>query len=217
MLYVCTDLYNVTGNQVLFESLIPNQLKRLVLFEDFNDEYITLFQGVYDLLDAEPIRTANLAVSKALAEASLSLEHLSASFTVDAKYFFRAPQSTWTWNKLATLVLTSGLLTPSHSSTEINDMLQAAAAAAMSMPALTAMELWNGGRGFPVSSNTKQPRFRSLPQLLGEAVGIYHWSLVWSGLGRPWQPSPLDVGFTLSKNGSTPTLSSGVMVTLFVV
>ncbi|KAF2186584.1 hypothetical protein K469DRAFT_686971 [Zopfia rhizophila CBS 207.26] len=135
------------SSQWLIESLIPNQLTRMVLFEDFNYDYVTMFQGVYELLDAEPVRTADFAVTRALAEASLDLEHLSASFIVDARYFFQARQPTWVWNELVSLVLTSRLLCPDESHAEINDILQATAVAAMKTPRLNAMELWNGGKG----------------------------------------------------------------------
>ena len=122
-------------------------MRRIVLFEDFNDDYITTFQGTVESLDAEPVRTADVAISTALAEASLNLEHLSASFIVDARDFFHAIHSTWVWSKLLSLVLTSRLLVPSESHVEINGILQAAAAAVMKMPRLNAMELWNGGKG----------------------------------------------------------------------
>ena len=130
----------------LFKSLIPNQLKRVVLFEDFNDEYMAIFQGVHRALDAEPVRIADGAVGTALAEASLDLEHLSASFIVDARDFFEAIHSTWVWSKLLSLVLTSRLLVPGGSLTKISSMLQAAAAAVMKMPRLNTMELWNCGK-----------------------------------------------------------------------
>ncbi|KAF2230735.1 hypothetical protein EV356DRAFT_508198, partial [Viridothelium virens] len=62
---------------------------------------------MHRVVDAEPVRTASATVSKALAEASLDLEYLSASFIVDAREFFRATHSTWTWSKPLSLVLTS--------------------------------------------------------------------------------------------------------------
>jgi len=67
----------------------------MVVFEDFNDDYSAVFQGVASLLNAEHIRTASFAISKAIAEASLNLEHLSASFVTDAKYFFQVYQPCW--------------------------------------------------------------------------------------------------------------------------
>ena len=119
----------------------------MVLFEDFNDDYVTPFQGLYEPGNLEPVRTADVAVGTALAEASLDLEHLSASFIVEAREFFQAIHSTWIWSKLLSLVLTSRLLVPGGSYAEINGILQEAAAAVMKMSRLNAMELWNGGRG----------------------------------------------------------------------
>ena len=118
------------------KSLIPNQLGRVVLFEDLNDDYGAAFQGVDQLFDVEPIRTANVAVGEALAEASLKLEYLSASFIVDARHFLQARRPTWVWGKLLALALTSRSLTPGTNNSEINDLLHAAAVAATKMPKL---------------------------------------------------------------------------------
>jgi hypothetical protein len=94
----------------MFRSLqVPNQLRRIVLFEDPNDVYISVFEG-------HPVpgvyAGATHETSPALAEASLSLENLSASYIADALYFFQARKSTWVWENLASLVLTSTLLLP---------------------------------------------------------------------------------------------------------
>jgi len=81
-----------------------------------------------------------------VALASLRLEHLAASFIVDASHFFEIEPS-WEWPNLTSLALTSKLLTPDENSIEIGAMLQAAAAAAMKMPQLETMEIWNGRKG----------------------------------------------------------------------
>ncbi|KAH6854567.1 hypothetical protein B0I37DRAFT_422169 [Chaetomium sp. MPI-CAGE-AT-0009] len=98
-----------------------NRIKRLTVFENFH-----------------PHRIAALA--------SLKLEHLAASFIVDARYFFEIEPS-WAWPNLTSLALTSTLLVPGEDSTEIEAVLRAAAAAAMKMPRLETMEIWNGRRG----------------------------------------------------------------------
>ncbi|KAL8917740.1 MAG: hypothetical protein Q9208_007792 [Pyrenodesmia sp. 3 TL-2023] len=131
----------------LFESPVFRRLRRLVLFEDSSDDYVTAFRGVQGGYNAELVRTADIAVSKALAEASLEFQHLSASFIVDARWFFEARQPCWAWNQLTSLVLTSQLLNPYESHAVANQLFQGAAAAAMEMPMLTTMELWNGGEG----------------------------------------------------------------------
>jgi hypothetical protein len=78
-----------------------------------------------------------------VALASLQLEHLAASFLVDARHFF-AIEPSWEWPNLTSLVLTSKVLRPGEDPLEIGAMLQAAAAAAMRMPRLETMEIWNG-------------------------------------------------------------------------
>ncbi|KAF2810508.1 uncharacterized protein BDZ99DRAFT_563683 [Mytilinidion resinicola] len=103
-----------------------NSLKKLVIFEDFNDTYIAIWQGVHELFRAEPVRIANSAVTRALAEASLTLEYLSAAFIVDAGPFLDACQSNsnWTWKELVSLTITSRQLVPDGDPTNINDMLE---------------------------------------------------------------------------------------------
>jgi len=86
-------------------------------------------------------------VSRAVANLSLGLEHLSASFIVDAGDFSYAREPSWKWPNLTSLALTSRLLAPNKSPAEIGYMLQAAAAAAMEMPNLETMEIWNGQEG----------------------------------------------------------------------
>jgi hypothetical protein len=86
-------------------------------------------------------------VSRKLARASLHLTTLSASFMADAGHFFAARQDSWTWDKLTSLVLTSRLLTDDADTSDINNMLRDAAVAAVKMPRLETMELWNGRRG----------------------------------------------------------------------
>ena len=125
----------------LLESLAPSKLRRLVLFENFNQRY------PLSIPDCEPIRIPTSSVSQVVANASLKLEHLSASFMVDASYFFHACERSWRWPNLTSLALTSQLLAPNESQIEIDNMLQAAASAAMKMPNLETMEIWNGREG----------------------------------------------------------------------
>lgn len=91
-----------------------------------------------------------------LARASRQLQHLSASFSVDAKDFFQPfwpqslptgtePTQDWVWNSLETLALTSLLLShPTQPQAEINYLLEAASLAVRRMPRLLTLELWNG-------------------------------------------------------------------------
>ena len=130
----------------MIEAYLPKGLKRISLFEDFNEDYTALFQGGPSIRQADPVRIAEPAVSAAFAYRSLDLEQLSVSFMADARYFFQARQPLWTWNHLQSLALTSRLLTHRANHGEISDLLQDAGTAALYMPRLRIMALWNGGK-----------------------------------------------------------------------
>lgn len=104
-----------------------------MVFENFNQWYPAIMQrfslGV-DRSGCDIIRNPAPAVGQRVALASLKLEHLTASFIVDASHFFKIELS-WEWPLLSSLVLTSNLLTPDENPIEIGAMLQAAAAAAL--------------------------------------------------------------------------------------
>lgn len=97
----------------LFESIqrFNGNLKRLVLFENFNQQYSVYMQrfpfGVEES-GCDIIRKPAPAVSRIVALTSLKLEHLAASFIVDASHFFNIEPS-WEWPNLTSLVLTSKL------------------------------------------------------------------------------------------------------------
>ncbi|KIM93718.1 hypothetical protein OIDMADRAFT_61355 [Oidiodendron maius Zn] len=154
--------------QYLFESIprFNNNLKRLFVFENFNQQYPAImqrFQFGEDLTRCDSTRNPAPAVSQMVALASLKLEHLAASFIVDASHFFKIEPS-WEWPNLKSLVLTSKLLTPDENSIEIGAMLQAAAAAAIKMPQLETMEIWNGRKGF--AALFKYQAFRDIQQAM---------------------------------------------------
>jgi len=90
-----------------------------------------------------------------IALASLKLEHLAASFIGDASHFFEIEPS-WEWPNLISIVLTSKVLTPDENSINIGAMLQAAAVAALKMPQLETMEIWNGRKGWRLSSSIRR-------------------------------------------------------------
>ncbi|KAF4972809.1 hypothetical protein FSARC_709 [Fusarium sarcochroum] len=129
--------------QLLFESLTSYNIRKLVIFENFNEYYLSSLK----FHDCDRIRIPNPNISRVIASASLGLEELSASFIVDASYFLNACQTSWLWPNLTSIVLTSRLLTPLKSRASINSMLVAAAAAAENMPKLKTMEIWNGRKG----------------------------------------------------------------------
>lgn len=151
-----------------FESIqrFNNNLKRLVVFENFNQQYPVImqrFMGGVDLAECHSLRNPAPAVSRMVTLASLKLEHLAASFIVDARHFFEIEPS-WEWPNLTSLVLTSKLLTPNGNSIEIGAMLQAAAAAAIKMPQLETMEIWNGRKG--LAALFKYQAFRNIREAI---------------------------------------------------
>lgn len=137
--------------QLLFKPLASSKLRRVTLFENFDQQYENLFDDKihwnYEI-DLRPncvgMRIPTSGVSYAVAKASLKLEYLLASFIVDARLFFDACEPSWEWPNMTSLALTSPLLTPHESPTKIDEMLQMAAAVAMKMPNLSSMEIWNG-------------------------------------------------------------------------
>lgn len=66
---------------------------------------------------------------------------------IDASYFFEACKGSRKWETLTCLALTSRVLTDDADVAEINGMLRDAAAAALKMPKLETLELWNGRKG----------------------------------------------------------------------
>lgn len=133
---------------------LPASLKFITLFEEFNEDYNNRLH--FDFLLRRPIaevrpeliRTPSKLLSAAIAEKSLSLEELYASYMVDAKDFFEACKPGWSWNSLTSVALTSQLLTldrPKHWDA-IKVMLVNAATAALRMPQLRALDIWNGRR-----------------------------------------------------------------------
>ncbi|KAK3320541.1 hypothetical protein B0T19DRAFT_403187 [Cercophora scortea] len=139
------------GFHDLFESIQRSNihLKKLVVFENFHQQYPAIlqrFQFGKDLERCDSTRNPYPAVSRMVALASLSLEHLAASFLVDARHFF-AIEPSWEWPNLTSLALTSKELRLGEDPARIEAMLHAAAAAAMRMPRLETMEIWNGRKG----------------------------------------------------------------------
>ncbi|KAK1845415.1 hypothetical protein CCHR01_11965 [Colletotrichum chrysophilum] len=140
-------------------------------------QHITDKDGV-DLAQCDSLRKPDPAVSRILALASLKLEHLAASFIVDASSFFEI-QPAWEWPSLISLTLTSRLLRPDGNLVEIEAMLRAAAAAAaaVKMPKLVTMEIWNGRKG--LSSLFRYQAFRNMAQ------AVVLWRGTWKFVMKP--------------------------------
>ncbi|KAJ3490825.1 hypothetical protein NLG97_g5705 [Lecanicillium saksenae] len=138
---LCYEPWREWGNQTLIESFPQTQLRKLAIFENFNDAYPERY------FQAPAIRVPSPVVSQKLARASLQLTMLSASFIVDAGHFFAILQTSWTWDILTSLALTSRVLTNDADPLETDGMLKEAASAALKMPRLDTMEIWNARRG----------------------------------------------------------------------
>ncbi|OIW32387.1 hypothetical protein CONLIGDRAFT_678788 [Coniochaeta ligniaria NRRL 30616] len=145
VLQVVTKL--VIRYQIMIERDLPKGLKRLSIFQDYNDELMAVWNGTPIHIDTDDMRTVEPALGAALAKRSLDLEQLSASFMTDARHFFQARQPPWSWDHLQSLVLTSRLLTRTSARGVVSDLLSDAGAAAVRMPKLCTMALWNGGKG----------------------------------------------------------------------
>ncbi|VUC24435.1 unnamed protein product [Clonostachys rosea] len=120
---------------------LPSTLKRLVLFENFNQHFVSF------LSDYPLIRAPCPNLSQAIAEASLNLESLSVSYLSDASLFFDAYKFSTVWPNLRSIALTSQLLRPDADIKTINGLLEKAATAALGMPKLETLEIWNGQKG----------------------------------------------------------------------
>lgn len=113
-------------------------LQKLVMFGNFHESDLDA------LAKSEYNQQLTRGVSQMAAETSLKLKDFSGAFLVEAGDFFSSCKSSWKWDNLQSLVLTSQLLVPESDSTELDRMLKDAAAAAMKMPQLDTMEIWNG-------------------------------------------------------------------------
>ncbi|KAK6852824.1 hypothetical protein PG995_011375 [Apiospora arundinis] len=129
-------------------SQYPN-IRKVSIFEDFND-----LNGFVRLPATAP-RQKDPSMSALLAKTSRPWEWASFSFMADAADFFHefwpkaeaqnsVTESPARWENLTRLCLTSDLL---HPSGDVGGLLGAAARAAMLMPKLERLTLWNAGRG----------------------------------------------------------------------
>lgn len=192
-------------------------LKRVVIFENFNQQYPIIIQRLNG--ECNNIRKPNPVIGRLVALASVTFEHLAASFLVDASDFFQLnPGWKWAdlfditkpayklefshhrslfrpvskWPRLSSLALTSKHFTPDGDPAEIGAVLQAAAVAAMNMPQLEIMEIWNGRKGlaalfkYETSRKYRQATitWRGTWRLIMEQSVIQAWEAVlqqWGG------------------------------------
>lgn len=140
MVILLTFIINVDYG-FLFKGLVSQSVKKLTVFENSNPYYSRVID------EYKRPRIPSTALGRTAAKASLNLEHLSASHLIDARSFFSSCEASWKWANLKSLTLTSRLLAPEARPIDIRNMLRSAAAAAMEMPELETMELWNGRAG----------------------------------------------------------------------
>ncbi len=147
-LYLVTNSYLVEF-LLLVRHHLPKTLKRLSIFEDFNDNLSRTLANsqLLGVLQVNTTRIINSEIGKAFAFRSLDLEQLSLSYLVDAKDFFQACMQTWTWQHLQSLALTSELLQSTRSREVIYALLSSAGISVLQMPRLHTFVLWNGTRG----------------------------------------------------------------------
>lgn len=128
----------------MFASCYPKHLQRLSVFEDFNDDYATVYhKDCCELERGYTVQLEHRDLAQAFARRSIDLEYLSVSFMIDAWDFFNACHPEWRWPNLETLVLTSQRLTIAADEEQVNTLLYLAAKAALWMPNLRGMVLWN--------------------------------------------------------------------------
>lgn len=158
MTKVCVYIYSIscltysTTNICIAELLLlvqnhlPKTLKRLSVFEDFNDNLAAALANPRNLL-VDTTRIVDPRIGAAFAFRSLDLEQLSISYMVNAEDFFQACTRTWTWQHLQSLALTSQLLQSTGSRQETYTLLCSAGVTALQMPRLHTLVLWNGTQG----------------------------------------------------------------------
>ncbi|KAL6691644.1 hypothetical protein J3F84DRAFT_352234 [Trichoderma pleuroticola] len=141
------DTHNLSGRQRRDEE--HTRLFLDVIQHHTSLRSVSMFEGFSLALHDNGKREAHPALGQSLAQVSQNWDNLSAIFNVDAKDFFYAffpspnPEllPSMSWSNLKHLSLTSELLVPAH----YNELIRVAAAAALRMPQLICMELWNSG------------------------------------------------------------------------
>ncbi|OAQ72815.2 F-box domain-containing protein [Pochonia chlamydosporia 170] len=134
---------------------LPDTVESFTVFEDFNEDYNTVMFNHGSnawLLPTELARRPSPNVGRAMARRSQQFKKLAASYVVDAEDFFSATLDAtnvcmYSWMHLTSLYLTSRHLKRSTHGTRLSTMLEKAGTAALHMPALRTMHIWNGVKG----------------------------------------------------------------------
>jgi hypothetical protein len=196
---------------------LPQTLKTLSVFEDFDD---SLAAALVDpgllgpVFSTDPVRIVDPRVGAAFAFRSLDLEELSVSYLSNAEDFFRACLQTWTWEHLRSLALTSALLQPAGNRGKIYALLSRAAAAALRMPRLHTMVLWNGRRG-NACAFVYHHQDRGHPQIVWRST----WDLelthtvveAWQTVASQVRPSELEITKQYIQGGLIPMVRLSIV------
>lgn len=146
-------------------------------------------------MDCLRIRPPNPTLGRILSDVCINYESLSASFVVDADSFFAFDESQppKRWPNLRHVCLTSQLLAPDEDETRVTNMLRAAAKAAVYMPKLETLQIWNGRKNlaalFKYETATKQGQtctitWRGTWEFLLPASVIQAWQSLVSELSQ---------------------------------
>ncbi|KAF5681471.1 hypothetical protein FDENT_8093 [Fusarium denticulatum] len=167
------------------------------IFQRATDKvFMQRFLDGEDLAGCDSFRNPSPAVGRMIALTSLPLEHLAASFIIDASHFF-AIDSSWEWPNLTSLVLTSRLLKPEEDSTKIDALLKTAAVAALRMPRLETLEIWNGRKGLAALFQYRGIRGARQGRILWRGTWKYHITTsviqAWEAVGHLHTSWRLDV------------------------
>ncbi|KAL5335361.1 hypothetical protein BJX70DRAFT_326951 [Aspergillus crustosus] len=129
------------------EDSLPSHVRTLSFFEDLDDNLASVLPHDKPIPNINTSRNASLTLVEAVSSRSRGLERLSISYLIDAQQFFSACQSTYTWHRLRSLILTASILTQTALGEEIYTFLQNVGLVASNMPELEIIILWNGRRG----------------------------------------------------------------------
>ncbi|KAH7255473.1 uncharacterized protein BKA55DRAFT_592774 [Fusarium redolens] len=107
---------------------LPQHVRSVTIFEDFNEQIMEAIRNDMDptsinmFMQIETRRLTQPELGKAFAVKSPDLEHLSVSFMIDARDFFRSCKMLSDWPRLRSLILTTPLMTKG-SRDRISDLL----------------------------------------------------------------------------------------------
>ncbi|KAI1359884.1 hypothetical protein F5Y08DRAFT_349266 [Xylaria arbuscula] len=135
----------------LIGDALPKHVKRISIFKDFNNQLILALNNAissYPGPSMDAISAADLQLAKAFAKQSHNFERLSISYMIDAQQLFTSCQQLpCAWNLLQSLTLTSSTLAQRTPRRDVYTLLQNASLAALNMPQLKSMVLWNSEQG----------------------------------------------------------------------